>query len=102
MGCARPISTLIGQFRAGTRPIDGHEDKAWDELTEMEQTEVLNEVPTRLHLQIRLSIGALGLARCSPMRRSLQRGVPNVAISRCSSVSFVSGRCASPHTGIVS
>ena len=43
MGCARPISTLIGQFRAGTRPIDGHEDKAWDELTEMEQTEVLNE-----------------------------------------------------------
>ncbi|ANU43976.1 leucine--tRNA ligase [Bifidobacterium animalis] len=43
MGCARPISTLIEQFRAGARPIDGHEGKAWDELTEVEQSEVLNE-----------------------------------------------------------
>ncbi len=42
MGCARPISTLIDQFRSGSRPIDGHEGASWDSLSEAEQSEVLN------------------------------------------------------------
>lgn len=43
MGCARPISTLIEQFRSGERPIDGHEGQSWDELSEVEREDVLNE-----------------------------------------------------------
>lgn len=43
MGCARPIGELVEQFRSGARPIDGHEGRAWDDLSEAEQADVLNE-----------------------------------------------------------
>lgn len=42
MGCARPIAELVEEFRSGVRPIDGHEGRAWDELDDSEQEEVLN------------------------------------------------------------
>ena len=46
-GCARPISELEDEFRSGTRPIatsEGEEtfDKAWDDLTAVEQARVLD------------------------------------------------------------
>lgn len=43
MGCARPISDLIEQFRTGERAIDGFEGVAWDSLTYAQQSKVLNE-----------------------------------------------------------
>ncbi|WEV41371.1 leucine--tRNA ligase [Bifidobacterium sp. ESL0682] len=44
-GSARHIDTLIDQFKSGKRAIPGFEDsgKQWDELTEAEQSDVLND-----------------------------------------------------------
>ncbi|MDF7663759.1 leucine--tRNA ligase [Bifidobacterium sp. ESL0763] len=44
-GSARHIDTLIDQFKSGERAIPGFEDsgKEWDELTEAEQADVLND-----------------------------------------------------------
>ncbi|MCO6558183.1 MAG: leucine--tRNA ligase [Bifidobacterium sp.] len=44
-GSARHIDTLIDQFRSGKRAIPGFEDsgKSWDQLTEAEQADVLND-----------------------------------------------------------
>lgn len=44
-GSARHIDTLIDQFKSGKRAIPGFEDssKKWDELTEAEQADVLND-----------------------------------------------------------
>ena len=42
-GCARPISTLVEQFESGKRAIPGFEGKAWADLSEAEQADVLND-----------------------------------------------------------
>lgn len=44
-GSARHIDTLIDQFKSGKRAIPGFEDSGmqWDELTEAEQSDVLND-----------------------------------------------------------
>ncbi len=41
-GSARPISTLVGQFESGARPIPGHESQAWRDLSAAERADVLN------------------------------------------------------------
>ncbi|KFI66587.1 leucine--tRNA ligase [Bifidobacterium magnum] len=43
LGCARPISELVDQFRSGERPIPGFEGQSWDALSAAEQSDVLNE-----------------------------------------------------------
>ena len=42
-GCARPISTLVEQFESGEREIPGFAGKQWNDLTEAEQADVLND-----------------------------------------------------------
>ena len=42
-GCARPIADLVAEFESGTRAIPGHDGKVWNELTAVEQADVLNE-----------------------------------------------------------
>ncbi|KFF31089.1 leucine--tRNA ligase [Bifidobacterium bombi] len=41
-GSARPIDTLIEQFRTGKRAIPGFEDKSWSDLSKVDQANVLN------------------------------------------------------------
>lgn len=41
-GSARPIGTLIDQFRNGSRPIDGHKGQKWDDLSAKDKADVLN------------------------------------------------------------
>ena len=45
-GCARPISTLVEQFESGEREIPGFAGKQWNDLTEAEQADVLNDFDT--------------------------------------------------------
>ena len=42
-GCARPIADLVAEFESGIRAIPGHDGKVWNELTAVEQADVLNE-----------------------------------------------------------
>ncbi len=42
-GSARPISELVEQFKSGKRTIPGHEGQKWDDLSEVEQSDVLND-----------------------------------------------------------
>ncbi|WP_300766796.1 leucine--tRNA ligase [uncultured Bifidobacterium sp.] len=42
-GSARPISTLVDEFRSGGRTVPGHESSAWDELTSAQKSDVLND-----------------------------------------------------------
>lgn len=41
-GSARPISDLVKQFESGERPIDGHPNQKWADLSAKEQSDVLN------------------------------------------------------------
>ena len=99
-GCARPISTLVEQFESGEREIPGFAGKQWNDLTEAEQADVLNDF--RLAYISKSPVNwCPGLGRCSPTRRSPPKASPNAVTSRCSSVSCASGPCASPHTATV-
>ena len=99
-GCARPIADLVAEFESGTRAIPGHDGKVWNELTAVEQADVLNEF--RLAYISKSPVNwCPGLAPCSPTRRSPPRASPSAATSRCSSASCASGRCASPPTATV-
>ncbi|MDN6051131.1 MAG: leucine--tRNA ligase [Bifidobacterium mongoliense] len=41
-GSARPIDTLVEQFRSGARSIPGHADERWDDLDAAAQADALN------------------------------------------------------------